>query len=250
VYCDAQRQDGFPRHFASPSHWPPEHQSPRYSAGYDAGFQAGLLAASQGAPPPPPPPGLVAAEGCAGTGASEPARPPLVALVEDFPDLFQKEVLERLDPLDLALLGRTGNAVRAAVVSSGRSHVGGSAEAPRVGIASFCQSLSMFIWGVANGCRWQCAATSRSLVRGGHLEVLRWAREHGCPLDGESCASAALGGHLEVLRWLREHDCRWNEWTCANAALRGHLEVLKWARERQCSWNVETCASRRFQRSP
>ena len=30
-----------------------EHLSPVYAAGYDAGFQAGLLAASQGGAPPP-----------------------------------------------------------------------------------------------------------------------------------------------------------------------------------------------------
>ena len=77
---------------------PPEHLSPGYGAGYDAGFQAGLLAASQGhAPPPAPGPGAVAAVGGVCASAPEPERPPFLALLEDFPDLFQKEVLERLD---------------------------------------------------------------------------------------------------------------------------------------------------------
>ena len=76
---------------------PPEHLSPGYGAGYDAGFLAGLRAASQGGAPLLSP-GMVAvaAEGGAGASAPEPARPPLLALVEDFPDLFKKEVLERL----------------------------------------------------------------------------------------------------------------------------------------------------------
>jgi len=166
-------------HFASPSDGPPEHLSPGYSAGYDAGFQAGLLAASQGVVPPPPlPPGPAAAEGSAGARA---------------------------------LLGRTGGAVRTAVKRSRLPRVGGSAEEPRVGIAAFCRSLSTFVWAVANGCPWQCAKTCRTLAQSGHLEVLRWAREHGCPFDWRTCASAASGGHLEVLRWLREHDCPWNE---------------------------------------
>jgi len=52
--------------------------------------------------------GAAAAAAGAGTGAPAPARPPMFALVEEFPDLFKKEVLERLDPVDLALLGRTG----------------------------------------------------------------------------------------------------------------------------------------------
>jgi len=53
---------------------------------------------------------------------------------------------------------------------------------------------------------------------GGHLEVLKWARENGCPWDEETCAYAAKGGHLEVLKWARENGCPWDEWTCAYAA--------------------------------
>jgi len=199
-------------HFASPSEGQPEHPLPGYGAGYDAGFLAGLLAASQGdAPPhsrPPPGPGPVADKG--GAGAPEPARPPFLAQLEDFPDLFQKEVLERLDPLDLALLGRTGSAIRAAVVGSVMPRVGGSAEEPRVDIEPFCHSLSMFIWAVANGCPWQLATTCETLAQGGHLEVLKWARarEHGCPWDEKSCESAALEGQLQVLQGCRSTTAR------------------------------------------
>jgi hypothetical protein len=106
---------------------PPEHQSPGYSAGYDAGFLAGILAASQGGVPPPS--GAVAAEGGAGEGGG--SRPPLLALVEDFPDLFQKEVLERLDPVERAMLARSGSAVCTVVKHSNLARVGGSAEEPR-----------------------------------------------------------------------------------------------------------------------
>ena len=42
---------------------------------------------------------------------------------------------------------------------------------------------------------------------GGHLEVLKWGRENGCPWDKDTCACAAIGGHLEVLKWLRENGC-------------------------------------------
>jgi len=172
---------------------------------------------SQGRTPPlaPAPPPPVAAEGGTGASAPEPARPPMLALLEDFPDLFRKEVLERLDPIDLELLGRTGIAVRTAVVSSGLPRIGGSAEEPRVGIAPFYHSLSTFFWAVANGCPWQLATTCQTLAKGGHLEVLRWAREHGCPWDARTCRFAAAGGHLEVLQWSREHHCPWNAWTCA-----------------------------------
>jgi len=185
---------------------PPEHLSPGYGAGYDAGFQAGLLAASQGRKlPPVPPPAPAAAEG--GAGESEgsqplrpPPRPPFIALLEDFPDLFQKEVLERLDPVDRGLLGRTGSAVRTVVKRWGLPRVGGSAEEPRVGIVAFRHSLSTFIWAVANSCPWQHATTCQILAGGGNLEVLRWAREHGCGWDECVCVRrcARAPGGVEV----------------------------------------------------
>jgi hypothetical protein len=114
----------------------------------------------------------MAADGGAGVSAPEPARPPFLA-VEDFPDLFQKEVLERLDRVDRALLSRTGSAVRTAVRRSGLSRIGSSAEEPRVGIARFCRSLATFVWAVANACPWQSATTCSTLAEGGHLEVLQ-----------------------------------------------------------------------------
>jgi len=33
------------------------------------------------------------------------------------------------------------------------------------------------------------------------VEVLKWARENGCPWAETTCSEAAYGGHLEVLSW-------------------------------------------------
>jgi len=75
-------------------------------------------------------------------------------------------------------------------------------------------------------------------AKGGHLEVLIWAREHGClwdetmyDVDTDCSSLAASGGHLEVLKWLRGHGYPMDEATCTLAAEGGHLEVLQWARE-------------------
>jgi len=58
---------------------------------------------------------------------------------------------------------------------------------------------------------------------------LRWARDNGCRWDESICVAAAKGGHLEVLQWAREQDlpCSWDEQTCGAAALHGHLELLQ-----------------------
>ena len=73
----------------------------------------------------------------------------------------------------------------------------------------------------------------------GHLEVLRWARQHGCPWGFGTCEAAAMGGHLEVLKWARERGCPWGRGTRQAAARGGHLEVLQWAREHGCPESVE-----------
>jgi len=97
----------------------------------------------------------------------------------------------------------------------------------------------------------------------GHLEVLKWAREIGCPWNEDTCSNIAKNGHFEVLKWDRENRCSWdrntcnsatfstslevlkwfrewlflNEDTCDSAAKNEHLKVLKWARENGCPWN-------------
>ena len=43
--------------------------------------------------------------------------------------------------------------------------------------------------------------------------MLRYAHEHGCEWESDTCASAALGGHVEVLRYANEHGCPWDLWT-------------------------------------
>jgi hypothetical protein len=60
-----------------------------------------------------------------------------------------------------------------------------------------------------------------------YLEVLKWARENGCPWGKQICADAAWGGSLEILKWLRENGCPWDEKTCSVAASKGYFEALR-----------------------
>ena len=65
----------------------------------------------------------------------------------------------------------------------------------------------------------------------GHLMVLKWLRDNGCPWDASTCFQAASGGHLNVLKWLRNNGCPKNAGASARAASEEHLEVLKWLQE-------------------
>jgi hypothetical protein len=72
---------------------------------------------------------------------------------------------------------------------------------------------------------------------GGHLEVLKWARDNGCPWDEETCSEAVESGHLEILKYLRSQGCPWDAWACLIAAEGGHLEILKWIYEQGDPWS-------------
>ena len=49
-----------------------------------------------------------------------------------------------------------------------------------------------------------------------------------------TCANAAYNGHLELLKWAREHDCPWDGQTRRYAAEQGHTVLLRWAEENGC----------------
>ena len=72
--------------------------------------------------------------------------------------------------------------------------------------------------GVLSSPHWLCAAAARN----GDLKELKVLGAHGWPIRNTgTCGFAALGGHLEVLKWLRDNGCPWGEFTCRRAAQRG-----------------------------
>ena len=64
----------------------------------------------------------------------------------------------------------------------------------------------------------------------------------GCPWDKNACSWAVDQGHVEVLRWLRENGCPWEGGVavCEAAVSRGHVKVLRWARKNGAMWYPET----------
>ncbi len=80
---------------------------------------------------------------------------------------------------------------------------------------------------------------AREAARGGHLQVLQWAKSQGCSWNKQT-SSFAAAGHLEVLQWAKSQGCSWDEETCTWAAREGHLEVLMLA-ELECEGNEHKC---------
>ena len=178
-------------------------------------------------------------------------------------------MLQHLDPIDRTFLAQAGGACRAAVAAcdlpcAGTRRVvsGKSVWVVTHRLGEFCTSVERLAWAKASGCPWveRICRSGRTpagaevgegerlpvgsddmlgAARRGHLEVLQWAREQGCPWDSwNTCSTAAQGGHLYVLQYARAHGCPWDSRTCAHAARHGNLQVLKWAREHGCPWTT------------
>ena len=78
----------------------------------------------------------------------------------------------------------------------------------------------------------------------------RWWWAPGCvaigaderlPVEHVDVSCAGQGGHVEVLRWAREHECPWSELTTAFAAAGGHRAAV--GEEHGCPCNSATCRS-------
>ncbi|PNH04454.1 Ankyrin repeat domain-containing protein [Tetrabaena socialis] len=80
------------------------------------------------------------------------------------------------------------------------------------------------------------AAVLEAAAGAGQLEVCRWLRQQGCPLDKilTMWKAAAGGGHQAVCEWLLgEGDCPSDVWAAsAFAAHGGHVGLMDWLLER------------------
>jgi hypothetical protein len=159
--------------------------------------------------------------------------PPFSLLLRllELPDgFFEAEVLRRLGPAALASLAGAGRsffqAVTATALMKWADH---EKKVPRFSMVPPRSYNPSFHPPSPHLCVREACALAAG---GGHLEVLQWLHNTGCPRDRRSDYAAAAGGHLEVLQWLRITGRPWNSSTwglCAEVAAKGgYLEVLKW----------------------
>ena len=77
------------------------------------------------------------------------------------------------------------------------------------------------------------------------MEVLQWARVHGCPWEEATSTSAASSGHLEILQWAREKGCPWGRPTYSSALGNNHPHVMEWLEEHgSCHWQLPDAMGR------
>jgi hypothetical protein len=149
----------------------------------------------------------------------------LLGPLTEWRDVLRRHVLEKLDPIELALLSLTNRSVRAAVEESGLPVASGPAVCMYLAHKSDFGSLRRahelgWPWN-----EWTCS----ELALQGRLNMLMWARENGCPWDSETMLAAARGGHLPTLIWAFENGAPPPRLSLAHDAVRGgHLHVMKW----------------------
>ena len=86
----------------------------------------------------------------------------------------------------------------------------------------------------SNHCEWALLHAAKY----GRLKYIIYFREIvKCKWDVFIPAFAAKKGHLHILKYVREHGCPWNEDTINDAASGNSLECLKYAHENGCPWD-------------
>ena len=90
------------------------------------------------------------------------------------------------------------------------------------------------------GCQWD----QRTTQYASRVDILRYAVENGCPVNGpEACAAAVRQGSIEKLIYLRKSGYNWDARTSFEAAAKSYLDFLKYCIESGCPVDETSCAN-------
>ena len=90
------------------------------------------------------------------------------------------------------------------------------------------------------GCQWD----KRTTQYANRVDILRYAVENGCPVNGpEACAAAVRQASIEKLIYLRKPGYNWDARTSFEAAAKSYLDFLKYCIENGCPVDETACAN-------
>ena len=144
----------------------------------------------------------------------------------------------------------------AAAAAAGAGAGAGADTSPPAGLTMTTGQLR---YSFENGLPRNRVGVCEALARTGNLDLLRLAREMGCPFHIRTATAAAERGHLHVLKWIRAREngrCPWHENTCM-AAAQGEASCLYADMKRdlyslfdlsepaclRCPWHQNTCTA-------
>jgi len=159
----------------------------------------------------------------------------------DYPDVFEKHVLTKMNGTDLKFFYGTNTDTRLAIK---RANIELQKEFRIEEMSSISQlefAWDNYRWdedeedGTQEGFCWRVAEMNK-------LEYLVWAREvKNCDWDSDTIYWAAEQGNLAMVKYCVENECPMDAGACSCAALEGHLDVLKYLHENDCPWNSRAC---------
>eukprot|EP00953_Heterococcus_sp_UTEX-ZZ885_P031703 16610-Heterococcus_DN1.PRE.7 len=90
-----------------------------------------------------------------------------------------------------------------------------------------------------SGCPWDVDTIGVRAAESDNVELLRYLRQQGCVFTADAMTAAAALGHLQTCKFLRAEQCPWDAIACRYAALNSHVETLRWLHEQGCPWDVQ-----------
>jgi hypothetical protein len=173
---------------------------------------------------------------------------PLWKLVSEWKDVFEREVLTKLNRTEQKLFSQTCRASREAIKRA-KIKLRKKFRIPELSSTSQLElAWANYQWGakgkyIDDGEEYTknreqfCASVAAT----NDLALLRWVREaKECDWDYRTSGQAAIRGNLEMLKYCVENGCEVDEGTCANAAKYGNLECLKYLHEKNVKWDERT----------
>ena len=99
------------------------------------------------------------------------------------------------------------------------------------------------------GAMFSDAALTMHAAGRGHLEMLRYLCEEGCPVDGDVAFNSVKYKRLDCLEYLRSISCPWDHRVCCAAAKNDDLSTLMYVHENGCPWSEHVCTIAAEERS-
>ena len=173
---------------------------------------------------------------------------PLWKLVTEWKDVFEKEVLTKLNGTEQKLFSQTCQASREAVRRA-KIKLRDKFWIPKLSSISQLElAWANYEWGskgkYSDGTEYTKNQENfcRRVALTNDLALLRWVREaKECAWDWITSDIAAILGNLEMLKYCVENGCKVHDSTCATAAEYGHLDCLKYLREKNVDWGERVC---------
>jgi hypothetical protein len=95
-------------------------------------------------------------------------------------------------------------------------------------LAAKCGNVNIFKWVVSTFGKGNSHKVCYNAARyGGNLDLIKYVRSIGYPWNELVSYGAVKGGTLEILKWAVENNCSRYTDTCSEAAKGGHFEALR-----------------------